>query len=49
MTDQNEDGTGGYTGIVSAGVGHNNVTLNFESQFSRGVSFVVKIYGQYNW
>nr|AGM32454.1 venom protein R-like protein [Coptotermes formosanus] len=46
VTDQKENGTGGYASIVSGGVGHNNVTLHFESQFSRGFSFVVKIYGQ---
>jgi hypothetical protein len=46
VTDQKENGTGGYTSIVSGGVGHNNVTLHFESQFSRELSFVVKIYGQ---
>jgi hypothetical protein len=46
VTDQKESGTGGYTSIVSGGVGHNNVTLRFESQFSRGFSFVVKIYGK---
>ena len=44
VTDQNKNGTGGYTSIVSGGVGHNNVTLHFESQFSRGFSFMVKIY-----
>ena len=46
VTDQKENGTGGYTSIVSGGVGHNNVTLHFESQFFRGFSFLVKIYGQ---
>jgi hypothetical protein len=46
VKDQKENGTGGYTSIVSGGVGYNNVTLHFESQFSRGFSFVVKIYGQ---
>jgi len=46
VTDQKENGTGGYTSIVSGGVGHKNVTLHFESQFWRGLSFVVKIYGQ---
>jgi len=46
VTDQKENDTGGYTSIVSGGVGHKNVTLHFESQFSRGFSFVVKIYGQ---
>jgi hypothetical protein len=46
VTDQKENGTGGYTSIVSGGVGHSNVTLHFESQFTRGFSFVVKIYGQ---
>ena len=45
VTDQKENGTGGYTNIVSGGVGHNTVTLHFKSQFSRGFSFVVKIYG----
>jgi hypothetical protein len=46
VTDQREDGTGGYTSILSGGVGHHNVTLHFVSQFSRGFSFMVKIYGQ---
>jgi hypothetical protein len=46
VTDQKENGTGGYTRIVSGGVGHNNVTIHFESQFTRGFSFVMKIYGQ---
>jgi hypothetical protein len=46
VTDQKENDTGGYVSIVSGGVRHNNVTLHFESQFSRGFSFVVKIYGQ---
>jgi hypothetical protein len=46
VTDLKESGTGGYTSILSGGVGHNNVTLRFESQFSRGFSFLVKIYGQ---
>jgi len=44
VTDQKENGTAGYTSIVSGGVGHNNVTLHLESKFSRGFSFVVKIY-----
>jgi hypothetical protein len=46
VTDQKKNGTGGYTVVVSGGVGHNNVMLHFESQFSRGFSFVVKNYGQ---
>jgi hypothetical protein len=46
VTDQKENDTGGYTSIASGGVGHHNVTLHFVSQFSRGFSFVVKIYGQ---
>jgi hypothetical protein len=33
VRDQKENGTGGYTSIVGGGVGHNNATLNFESQF----------------
>lgn len=46
VLDQKENDTGGYASITSGGVGYNNVTLHFESQFSRGFSFVVKIYGQ---
>ena len=46
VKDQKENGTGGYTSIVSGGVGYNNVTLHFELQFSRGFTFVVKINGQ---
>lgn len=45
VLDQKENDTGGYASITSGGVGYNNVTLHFESQFSRGFSFVVKIYG----
>jgi hypothetical protein len=46
VIDQKENGTGGYATITNGGVGNNNVTLHFESQFSRGFSFVVRIYGQ---
>jgi len=45
VTDQKENGTGGYTSIVSGGFGHNNLTLHFESHLLRGFPFVVKIYG----
>jgi hypothetical protein len=46
VVDQKESDTGGYARVASGGVGNKNVTLHFESQFSRGFSFVVKIYGQ---
>jgi hypothetical protein len=46
VIDRREDGTGGYANITNGGVGSNNVTVHFESQFSRGFSFVVKIFGQ---
>jgi len=32
---------------VSGGVGHNKVTLHLESQFSKGASFLMKIYRHY--
>ncbi|XP_069694665.1 probable salivary secreted peptide [Periplaneta americana] len=46
VIDLKNDGHGGYASIESGGVGHSNVTIHFESQFSRGFSFTVKIYGQ---
>jgi hypothetical protein len=46
VKDQKKDGTGGFASITNGGVGSNNVTVHFESQFSRGFSFVVKIFGQ---
>jgi hypothetical protein len=46
VTDQKENDTGGYVSVVSGGVGHKNMTLHLESQFSRKFSLVVKIYEQ---
>ncbi|KAJ9583120.1 hypothetical protein L9F63_022534 [Diploptera punctata] len=45
VLDQRTDGTGGHPSIQSGGVGHNNVTINVRSQFSRGFEFVINIYG----
>jgi len=45
VIDQKENGTGGYTSIVSGGVEHYNVTLHFVSQVSTWMSFVVQMYG----
>lgn len=46
VIDLKNDGHGGYATIQDGGVGHHNVTIHFESQFSRGFSFTVKIFGQ---
>ena len=44
--DQRDDGTGGYAEIVGGGIGYNYVDVNITSQFNRGYSFVIEVFGQ---
>ncbi|XP_023711785.1 probable salivary secreted peptide [Cryptotermes secundus] len=37
---------GGYASVLGGGVGRTYVTLRFRSGFSRGIKFVVEIYGK---
>ncbi|KAJ9582693.1 hypothetical protein L9F63_022960 [Diploptera punctata] len=43
--DQYPKDTGGYVNITSGGVGLKQVSLSFKSQFSRGLQYVVEVYG----
>ena len=45
VLDQRTDGSGGNATILEGGLGHHNVTIKLRSQFSRGFSFVINIYG----
>lgn len=37
---------GAYVTLVAGGVGHDFVTLNFKSQLSRGIHYLVSLYGR---
>jgi len=44
--DQWDDDTGGYAVLEDGGIGYNHVEIRITSQFSRGLSFVINVYGQ---
>ncbi|XP_043461984.1 probable salivary secreted peptide [Leptopilina heterotoma] len=44
--DQKSDGTGAYAVIISGGPGFQHVGLRFVSQLSRGIDFVVELFGK---
>lgn len=44
--DQYVGGTGGYASVVDGGVGQRHVAVSFRSQKSRGLKFIVEIYGK---
>ena len=39
------DGTGGVVKIIRNGIGFSNVTLRLRSQFSRGLKYMIRLYG----
>jgi hypothetical protein len=41
-----DDDTGGYAEIVGGGIGYSYVDVTITSQFSRGFSFWIEVYGQ---
>jgi len=44
--DKWNDGTGGYAKFVGGGIGYNYVDVYIKSQFGRGFSFEIEVYGQ---
>lgn len=45
VLDRKSDGTGAYVSLLGGGVGHNFVSLRFESQWNHGIHFIVNLYG----
>nr|ABR27890.1 putative salivary secreted peptide [Triatoma infestans] len=45
ITDRYTDGHGGCASIVKGGVGYDHVKIHTKSQFTRGLDFIIEIYG----
>ncbi|XP_044737242.1 probable salivary secreted peptide [Chrysoperla carnea] len=45
VTDQYQNGEGGYASIYEGGVGEKSVTMHLKSQRGHGFNFMIEIYG----
>ncbi|XP_044736397.1 probable salivary secreted peptide [Chrysoperla carnea] len=45
VTDQYQNGEGGYVSIYEGGVGQKTVTMHLKSQRGHGFNFIIEIYG----